>query len=188
MTTATPFLRVAICGVLVAACDQAPTEVPASAGRASVQSQQGFVAANVAGPKMQSISGTVQFVGRGVPGRILMTPSDRCHFWDTPVFTNFGGDVTGSVTFHVSLRAPCDFSHVNGSGPFDGEVTWNGRSGIMSGQWTTNCIADPAQPIGISCDGTMNARGSGGLEGVHFHFTWGPGFFPFSYTGTVFSK
>jgi hypothetical protein len=39
--------------------------------------------------------------------------------------------------------------------------------------------------IGLSCDGVMNARGSGDLEGVHFKFNWGPGWFPFAYSGTV---
>ena len=31
----------------------------------------------------------------------------------------------------------------------------------------------------------MNARGSDGLEGVQFHIKWGPGWYPFPYTGTV---
>jgi hypothetical protein len=34
-----------------------------------------------------------------------------------------------------------------------------------------------------TCGGTFEARGSGGLEGVKFHFVWGPGWYPFDYTG-----
>jgi hypothetical protein len=70
--------------------------------------------------------------------------------------------------------------------PFEGEVTWNGRTGTISGQFTTNCKPDASQPLGVSCDGTMNARGTGDLEGVQFHTKWGPGWYPFSYTGTAF--
>jgi hypothetical protein len=71
-------------------------------------------------------------------------------------------------------------------GPFEGEVTWNGRTGTISGQLTTNCKPDASQPLGVSGDGTMNARGTGDLEGVQFHTKWGPGWYPFSYTGTAF--
>jgi hypothetical protein len=31
-------------------------------------------------------------------------------------------------------------------------------------------------------------RGSDGLDGVQFHFKWGPGWYPFSYTGTAFAQ
>ena len=75
-----------------------------------------------------------------------------------------------------------------GSGPFEADVVWQGRTGKISGQWTTNCKADATSPAGISCDGSMNARGSGGLEGVQFHFKWGPGWYPFPYSGTAFAK
>lgn len=75
-----------------------------------------------------------------------------------------------------------------GSGPFEADVVWQGRAGRITGQWTTNCKADPTSAAGISCDGTMNARGSGGLEGVQFHFKWGPGFYPFPYSGTAFTQ
>jgi len=41
--------------------------------------------------------------------------------------------------------------------------------------WHTVC--DPG------CGGTFEAQGSGGLQGVKFHFEWGSNFFPFDYTG-----
>ena len=136
----------------------------------------------------QPISGTVSLVGGGSLGGFRMTPSGRCFFLNAEVIDHFEGDVVGPVTFDENERAPCDFSHLTGSGPFVAQVTWNGRSGTISGQWTTNCKADASQPIGLSCDGTMNARGSGGLDGVQFHFKWGPGWYPFPYTGTAFSE
>jgi hypothetical protein len=138
--------------------------------------------------KAGAISGTIQFAGVAPPGRVVETPSGICHFWDSPVFTLFQGDVAGPVTFHEQIHRTCDFSRLTASGPFEGEVQWNGRSGTMTGQWSTNCKADSSQPLGLSCDGTTNARGSGGLEGVHFRFEWGPGWYPFPYTGTAFSK
>ncbi len=145
--------------------------------------------ASRAGMIKQTITGTLQSAPGDVPpGRALTTPSGICHWWDVPVFTYFEGDVEGPVTFHEQEHFRCDFSRLTGSGPFQGQVTWNGRSGIMSGQWTTNCKPDASQPLLISCDGTMNARGSDGLDGVQFHFKWGPGWYPFPYTGTAFSK
>ena len=116
-----------------------------------------------------------------------MTPSGHCFFLNQEVLDHFEGDVVGPVTFHENQRAPCDFSHLTGNGPFTARVTWNGRIGTITGEWTTNCKADASQPIGLSCDGTMNARGSDGLDGAQFHFKWGPGWYPFPYTGTAFS-
>ena len=135
----------------------------------------------------QPINGTISFVGGGSLGGFRMTPSGNCFFLNAEVIDHFEGDVVGPVTFDENERAPCDFSHLTGSGPFVAQVTWDGRSGTITGQWTTNCKADPSQPIGLSCDGTMNGRGSGGLDGVQFHFKWGPGWYPFPYTGTAFS-
>jgi hypothetical protein len=184
MTASAQFLRVVLLGALVTACDSRPVDITPPRDR----SADGLgVASSFAGTRKVAISGTIDLLGGTPPGRTLLTPSGRCHFWDAPVVTQFRGDVSGTVTFNEQLHAPCDFSDLVGSGPFEGEVTWNGHSGLISGQWTTNCDADPSQPIGLSCDGVMNARGSGGLEGVQFHFKWGPGWYPFSYTGTAFS-
>jgi hypothetical protein len=136
----------------------------------------------------QSIGGTISSIGGGPIAGFRMTPSGNCFFYNAQVINHFEGDLVGPVTFYENERAPCDFSHLTGSGPFVAQVTWNGQAGTISGQWTTNCKADATQPIGLSCDGTMNARGSDGLDGVQFHFKWGPGWYPFSYTGTAFAQ
>ena len=136
----------------------------------------------------QPISGTISFADVGELGKFHVTPSGNCFFIDLPVLVRFDGDVAGTVTIYEDERAPCDLSHLTGDGPFDGQLTWNGLSGTITGQWETNCKADATQPIGLSCDGTMNARGSGALDGVQFHFKWGPGWYPFPYTGTAFSQ
>jgi hypothetical protein len=122
------------------------------------------------------------------PTRTVITPSGMCHFWERTIFTELSGSIVGPVAFHERQHFKCDFSRFVGSGPFEGEVIWNGRSGAISGQWTTNCKPDASQLLGLSCDGTMNARGSGGLEGVMLHMKWGPGWYPFPYTGTAFFK
>ena len=145
-----------------------------------------------AGMNKEPISGTTQSVDEPGPGSVVITPSGQCHFFDMPGLSFFDGDVVGFVTFRRRVfNQPCEGPEGNGaftgSGPFDGEVTWKGRTGMIAGQWTTNCKRDPSQPTGISCDGTMTARGSGDLEGVQFHFYWGPGWWPFPYTGTAFS-
>jgi len=132
-----------------------------------------------------AINGAVTNSVPGVPTTFFQT-SNRCHFWGWPNVTEFTGDVSGTVTFEERVNAPCSFSDNVASGPFSGDnITWNGRTGSISGQWTTNCNPDASQPLGLSCDGVMNARGSGGLEGVHFKFNWGPGWFPFPYSGTA---
>ena len=83
------------------------------------------------------------------------------------------------------MTAP--LTHFTTSGEFGGQVTFQGRSGEFAGHWETNCKFDPA--LGTpSCDGVSNARGLGGLEGVQFHIKWGPGWWPFSYSGTAFSQ
>lgn len=192
MTTNAPFLRVALLGFLVTACDPGPvgTAPPpdhASSQLTGVRATNGLGVSSFAATR-QSISGTIANIGGGAPGRTLVTPSGRCHFWDWPIINQFTGDVSGTVTFTENNHAPCNFSDLVGSGPFEGEVTWSGRSGVMSGVWTTNCNADASQPVGLSCDGTMTAHGSGGLEGVQFKFTWGPGWYPFPYTGTAISN
>ena len=141
-----------------------------------------------AGAQEQSINGMIVLVSNARPGEVLATPGGQCHLSDVPGFTEFTGDVAGPVTFHRRVvNTTCGGGRITGAGPFDGDVTWNGLSGIMSGQWETNCTPNASQPTGVSCDGTMNARGSGGLEGVEFHFKWGPGWFPFPYSGTAIS-
>lgn len=167
---------------LALACETARLTAPASRGTLAADLQAG-------GVQQQAISGLIALDRNGRPGEILVTPGGECHLSDVPGFTHFVGDVAGPVTFHRRVvNTPCTGGRIAASGPIDGEVTWNGLSGAISGQWETNCQPDASQPTGVSCDGTMNARGSGGLDGVQFHFKWGPGWFPFPYTGTAFSR
>ena len=187
------FLTLAVAAATVAACDAGPLGVVPSRSDPSITSGASpsvgvHPAASSSGVSKTSITGTIGQLGVGVPGRQIITPSGRCHFRDWPVYNEFHGDVAGAVTFHEKANTPCDFSDFVGSGPFGGEVTWNGRTGTIAGQWTTNCEPAPSLPLGLSCAGTMNARGSGGLDGVQFHFRWGPGWYPFAYTGTAFSN
>ncbi|HEX5075391.1 MAG TPA: hypothetical protein VFW03_19425, partial [Gemmatimonadaceae bacterium] len=99
----------------------------------------------------------------------------------------YSGDVQGSVTYVANVKGDCALTHFATSGTFGGEVTFQGRSGEIAGHWETNCKFDPA--LGTpSCDGESNARGSGGLEGIQIHIKWGPGWWPFSYSGTAFSQ
>ena len=143
--------------------------------------------ASVASDSKTTIAGTITNSVPGAPARILQTPSGRCHYFDWPNHTQFTGDVSGAVTFDEHVNAPCDISDIVASGPFSGEVSYNGRTGHIAGMWTTNCTPDASQPFGLSCAGVMTARGSGDLDGVHFKFNWGPGWFPFPYTGTASS-
>jgi hypothetical protein len=180
-----------ITGVIAVACEVAPPTSPTREAPVMTQAEAPEASGVVTSQGMtkEPINGLIHLLNNGPPGGILMTPGGQCHFTDVPGYTRYEGDVVGSVTFRRRVvNQPCDGGHLTGSGPVDGDVTWNGRAGAFSGQWTTNCKADSSQPTGISCDGTMNVRGSGGLAGVQFHFKWGPGWFPFPYTGTAFSQ
>jgi len=171
-------LALTLAVALAAACDAGPVAVDDGPR----------VAAQGAGVEKSAISGTIQFAGIAAPpARSFATPSGVCHVWGIPVVTTFTGDVAGVVTFYQQ-HGPCDVSRVVASGPFEGTVTWNGLTGTITGQWATICKPDPTQPLRLSCGGTTNARGSGGLEGVRFHYTWGPGWYPFAYTGTAFAR
>ena len=179
--TPTRLLSVLVAGTLPLACETTPTTAPA-APAAGVEASA--IGANAAGVQTQAISGTLQLVS-ATPIVIVPTPSGHCHAWWL-VVGRYEGSIEGLVTFHEQNKTECGPGRLIGSGPADGEVTWNGRTGTIAGQWTTNCKPDASQPTGASCDGTLNFRGSGELEGVQFHTKSGPGWWPFSYTGTAF--
>jgi hypothetical protein len=183
------FLSLLVAGALAIGCDSEPLGVAGGEGRpaATAAAASSGAAEKTAGAGKSAISGTISQLGLGTPDRQIITPSGHCRFWGFENYSVFQGDVSGPVTFHEQINGPCDLSTLSGQGPFDAQVTWNDRSGTIAGMWTTNCKADASRPSGLSCDGTMNARGSGGLEGVDFHFKWGPGWFPFDYSGTVFA-
>jgi hypothetical protein len=164
--------------IFLVGCEAAPLAPPQlkTAAMASVQASV-----------KETIGGTISFDGVGSVAGFRVTPGGQCFFLGVETNSQLAGDVAGPITFYENERAPCDLSHLTGNGPFVAHVTWNGASGTISGEWTTNCKPDASQPIGLSCDGTMNARGSEGLDGVQFHFKWGPGWYPFAYSGTAFS-
>jgi len=178
------FLTTVLLATVITGCDRG------SAGIIDPQPAKGHLRApllgmSAVGASKTAIGGAITNSVPGVPARVLQTPAGRCHYWGWANATQFTGDVSGAVTFEEHVNAPCDLTDIVANGPISGEVTWNGRTGAISGEWTTNCNPDASQPVGLSCDGVMNARGSGDLEGVHFKFIWGPGWFPFSYTGTA---
>ena len=175
-------LVAAATGAMALACtENAPVSPPnrsASPGAA--------VVANIAGSQKTSINGSLQIVGADPPTRSFVTPSDMCRNWNIAEHVVYSGDVQGLVTYIANTKGDCALAHLVVSGTFGGQVTFQGRSGEMAGHWETNCQFDPALNT-LSCDGESNARGSGGLEGVQFHIKWGPGWWPFSYSGTAFS-
>jgi hypothetical protein len=137
------------------------------------------MAAQQGGAVKVPISGTIE-AGPSTLGEVRRTPGGIWHSSGDIVETEFTGDVAGIVVFTEREHWTDDFSHALGSGPFEGEVTWNGRTGLMTGQFTAECKADSA---GVpSCHGTMVGHGSGELKGVKFQFKWG-GWYPFPYGG-----
>lgn len=134
------------------------------------------------------IDGMLQITGIEPAESILETPGGICHAFGLPVHVVYSGDIVGEAVFLEQIHIKCSEVANIASGPIKGVVTWNDRTGTIRGQFTTNCEPDPTQPLGISCDGVMNVRGSGELEGVHFKYDWGPGFPSFPYSGTAFSR
>ena len=179
---ATAWLGRAAGVVVMIACADTPVMAPTPGGAPA----RSVVVAQSFGMQKTAISGTLALVGITAPERLITTPSGFCHRFGVREFTEYSGDITGSVTFEADGKGTCDLTHLRSSGPVEGQVTFQGMSGGIVGHWETNCMMD-ASFGGLSCDGTMNFRGSGGLEGVQFHLKWGPGWFPFSYTGTAFT-
>jgi hypothetical protein len=178
----TTCLVAAAAGAIALACGE---HVPVSPNRTA--SPRAALAANTAGTEKTPISGTLQIVGVDPPTRTFVTSSDRCHQWNVAEHTVYSGDLQGSVTYIGNPKFDCSLTHLVVAGTFGGQVTFQGRSGELAGIWETNCKLDPALGS-LSCDGESNARGSGGLDGVQFHIKWGPGWWPFSYSGTAFSQ
>jgi len=170
-----------------AGCDQ---QLPTALGvdSADASSQTGLYSSS-AGMTVASLSGTIGIVGGEGPARVVITPSGVCHLFQMPAFTYFDGDVEGFVTFEETIHDMwCDGTMLIISSPIEGEVTWNGLTGFIEGQAQINCRADDTPPFPTCVTKVMNARGSGDLEGVLFHFDLEPGWFPFDYSGKVFSR
>lgn len=177
----TALLAAVAAGLVALACGgAAPTAVDQPAPVAVTQ-DDGTVTAS-AGGKIP-ISGSFDYAGGGSPSREFTSPGGIIHFFEAPVYTSWTGDLTGDIAFIESANVLKDPNYkVAYRGPFEGQVTWNQRSGSVSGMWHTVCqVADT--PAGYTCGGTFEAHGSGGLQGVQFHILWGPGLYPFTYTG-----
>jgi hypothetical protein len=132
------------------------------------------------GAAQEPISGTIVF-DSDTPGTPHPTPGGIFHEkgGGTSV-THFTDSIEGEVTFlYKRVHVALDGSHLVSKGPFEGVVTWDGRTGMMAGMFTTECKADTP----YSCGGTMIGHGSGDLDGVKFQIKWGPGFWPFDYEG-----
>jgi hypothetical protein len=181
MGTRTCSVAIVVLGLVALGCSgPAPTAPDPGAPTFAPQEEAGTFSTSMAGKKTP-ITGTLNYVGEGPTLREFTTPSGIYHFWEGDVVTIFDGSIQGLVTFTESGNF-----HPNGlsfRGPFKGEVTWNGVTGTMSGMWTTLCTFPDGEPGLPECGGTFNAKGSWDLRGVNFHIVWGPGFYPFSYSG-----
>lgn len=175
-------------GLALAACDQAPPAAPETLSPAPVP----FAAAR--GVTKAHIEGWIAVGPTEGPAGMVPTPSGQCHFSEYPSENAFTGDLQGTVTFDRDVfNVPCSFDAEEGplnfSGPLHGTVTYDGRTGEIRGQGWGHCGYDPSTLIHYSCGGVTNAFGvrGGELEGVRFHYRWGPGWFPFPYSGTASS-
>ncbi len=152
------YLPLTLLPLLVVACgDQNPVAPDASP-----------LFSATAGMKKVPISGTVLSVDEPPDLKPpLVTPSGMCHIYASPGIIEYTGDMAGIVTVHrrvVNVACsfdPNDIGSFAGSGPFDGEVTFQGRTGTIKGMWTVICKPDPVTVW--ACGGTSTARGSGGL-------------------------
>lgn len=174
------FAVVVAAAVLLACTDSAPVAPFPSSGPALTR-----IANSGSGVQKNAIAGAIALVSLDPPTRSMETPSGMCRSWNVLEHTRYSGDVVGDVTYVANTKGDCAFNHLVVSGTFGGRVTYQGRTGDIAGQWETNCKFDAALGS-LSCGGISNARGSGGLEGIQFHIRWGPGWWPFSYSGTAF--
>jgi len=171
-----------VAAVVVVGC--ADGGAPVAPLRSAMPLQLGIANAG-SGTQKTAISGTIALNVVDPPTRFRQTPSEVCHLLGVLEHTTYSGDIAGEVTYVANAKLDCATTHLRSSGSFGGHVTYQGRTGDIVGHWETNCKFDEALGT-LSCDGISNARGSGGLEGVQFHIAWGPGWWPFKYTGTAF--
>lgn len=173
--------------LVAAGCDQPlPTDAD---GQAEVASgETGFLPSSQ-GMTVAPISGTIGIAGGEPPARVVLTPSGVFHRFDWPTLFQFAGDVTGLLTFHEQHHdMGFNDTMLIISGPFDGEVTWNGLTGPLEGRFKIECRADDTPPFPTCVTKVMSGTGAGDLEGVLFRFDVEPGWIPFAYSGSVFSR
>ena len=127
------------------------------------------------------IAGDMLLAGQIPADLTMVTPAGVVKQRGGTSVSDWTGDLEGTVTFYYQeIMVSAAGSRVVASGPFDGEVTWDGRTGTIRGRFTINC--KPTE-FGPSCTGYFTAHGSGELEGVKFQMRWGDGWWPFTYEG-----
>jgi hypothetical protein len=82
--------------------------------------------------------------------RRLVRKQANLVFPNAPKTADVSSEIVNPTDIGEQQHIRCDFSRFVGSGPREGEVTRNGRSGTISGQWTTNCKPDASQLLGLS--------------------------------------
>jgi hypothetical protein len=121
-----------------------------------------------------------------------VTPSGILHFPHTGGLAvsewvgDPGVDLVGSIMwrYHATTWMDAVGTRIVASGAVDGEMTWNDRTGYVSGRFALNCKPDDAAVR--LCDGNLVLHGDGELDGVKFHVFWGPApWFPFQFEGVV---
>ena len=129
----------------------------------------------------QPISGTMTINGIVGIGSVRVSPGGVRHVTDAVTLLGITGDVTGDGMFLQSNSVNLKNGTGAARGPFDMQVSWNGRSGGITGTVAANVH-------GLVFGGTFVAHGNGGLEGLKFRFDFdGPAGGPFNYVGTVVS-
>jgi hypothetical protein len=133
------------------------------------------------------ISGTSGFVSL-VPGEIRVLPSGVVQetggvgvMWDD-------GDVPGPTTCtYMHSLTSADGTRLVSQCFAEGIRTWDGRTGPVTGVYYAVCEFDGT---GYYCSGYNVLHGSGDLDGVSFHSSWG-GVFPwepFAYEGFALDR
>jgi hypothetical protein len=167
-------------GLVALACGGAGPTAVVQPAPVAVNEEGGTVTAS-SGGKIPIVGQIVGDCNDLPPSREFVTPGGIDHFFEWPICTTLAGDVASVAGQHMWFTESGAFLR-NGKavfhGPFAGDVTWMGQTGQISGTWHTLC--ETGVP---TCGGTFEAQGSGALEGVKFHFVWGPGWYPFDYTG-----
>lgn len=141
------------------------------------------VGASNGGADKTPVAGTNVFLDL-VPGVPNVTPGGVFHQEGGSATLGWFGDVAGTttITYRHSTITP-DGSRMIALARSDGQLTWDGRTGPVSGATNAICKADSVGQL--QCGGTLVLHGSGDLDGVKFHIEWGPGFFAFPYDGFV---
>jgi hypothetical protein len=121
------------------------------------------------------ISGTSGFLSL-TPGEVRVTPSGVIQESGGVAEMWFAGDLQGEATVvYMHSLTSADGTRLVSQASAEGTMTWDGRTGTVTGIYHAACEFDGT---GYYCSGSNVLHGSGDLEGVSFHSSWG-GLFPF---------